>query len=239
MRGKRACLGDRFCRLSLLRPRHCIGDISIVRSPLRCQLGTGRKLRPSPACGFVEYLRIAMLERAIESCALGDSGGRDVVVLIVRMTPAAERMRSWLLALEGAAGYGRCMRDADVRVLSEILDAHGSFGHRQHLELAWTYLQRNRIDDAAEAMVAAIQHVAQLHGAEDKYHETITRAWLHCVAAHSHRWGANTFEEFIERNPDLLNQHLIAHFYSRELIESDNARAAWIEPDLRPLPVLA
>jgi hypothetical protein len=131
------------------------------------------------------------------------------------------------------------MRKSDLRVLQKILESDGGFGHREHLELAWSYLRLYSIDEAAEVMVAAIRHVARLHGAEDKYHETITRAWLHFVAVHIQRWGADSFEEFSERNPDLFDSKLIQHFYSRELILSEPARASWTTPDLRPLPALA
>jgi hypothetical protein len=131
------------------------------------------------------------------------------------------------------------MRKRDLQVLHEILETRGSFGHREHLELAWGYLRLYSIDEAAEVMVAAIRHVARLHGAEDKYHETMTRAWLHFVAVHIQRWGADSFGEFLERNPDLLDRKLIQHFYSRELILSEPARASWTAPDLRRLPALA
>ncbi len=126
----------------------------------------------------------------------------------------------------------------DLQILHEILESRGGFGHREHLELAWTYLRLYPTDEAAEAMVAAIRRVARLHEAEDKYHETITRAWLHFVAVHIQRWGAESFEEFIERNPDLLNRKLIEHFYSRELIRSESAREVWVGPDLCRLPAL-
>jgi hypothetical protein len=127
----------------------------------------------------------------------------------------------------------------DLQVLHEILESRDGFGHREHLELAWKLLRRESFDEAAESMVTAIRHVAQLHGAEDKYHETITRSWLHFVAVHAQRWGAETFDDFIERNPDLLDHKLIEHFYSRELMLSESARAAWQSPDIRRLPVLA
>lgn len=129
--------------------------------------------------------------------------------------------------------------EGDLQALDEILDAHGGFGHRQHLELAWSYLRRYSIDDAAEVMIAAIRRVARLHDAEAKYHETMTRAWLHFVAVHNQRWGADSFDAFMERNPDLLDNGLIQHFYSRELLLSETARASWRTPDLRPLPALA
>jgi hypothetical protein len=67
----------------------------------------------------------------------------------------------------------------------------------------------------------------------------MTRAWLHLVAVHSQRWGADSFETFLDRNPDLLDSKLIQHFYSRELILSGPARAAWTAPDIRGLPALA
>jgi hypothetical protein len=131
------------------------------------------------------------------------------------------------------------MRDSDLQVLHGILKTRGGFGHREHVELAWRYLHLYSIEEAAEVMAAAIRHVARLHGAEDKYHETITRAWLHFVAAHIQRWGADSFEEFLDRNPMLLDSKLIQHFYSRELLFSAPARAAWTAPDLRRLPALA
>jgi hypothetical protein len=128
------------------------------------------------------------------------------------------------------------MNPRDETVLTAIVEGRGGFGHREHVELAWTYLQMYPARRAADAMAAAIRHLA---GDSGKYHETITRAWLHCVAVHDQRWGAEDFDAFLERNPDLLDRTLLGHFYSRELIGTDRARGDWSEPDLRPLPVLA
>lgn len=131
------------------------------------------------------------------------------------------------------------MRKRDLRLLQDILATRGGFGHREHLELAWSYLRLYSSDEAGEVMTSAIKHVAHLHGAEGKYHETMTRAWLHLVAVHVQRWGADNFESFLERNTDLLDSKLIQHFYSREVILTDRARAAWTAPDVRRLPALA
>ena len=130
------------------------------------------------------------------------------------------------------------MRRCDLQILEEILRARGGFGHREHLELAWRYLELYDIDEAVDVMTAAIRHVAARHGAPDKYHETITRSWLHFVAVHRQRWGAQTFEAFLRRNPYLLKRNLVEHFYSRELLFSDSARTTWVDPDLGQLPVL-
>ena len=131
------------------------------------------------------------------------------------------------------------MRQRDHEILREIQATRGDFGHREHVQLAWSYLRAYPIEAAAEVMVEAIRFLAAEHGAPGKYHETITRAWVHCVAVHSQRWGAASFEEFIERNPELLDRTLLEHFYSPDLIRSQPARVAWTPPDLRPLPALA
>lgn len=131
------------------------------------------------------------------------------------------------------------MRERDVEVLDEVLHANRRFGHREHLELAWRYLLLYPVDEAADVVEAAIRRVARLHDAEDKYHETITRSWLHFVAVHMQRWSADDFDDFLERNPDLLKPSLIDEFYTRDLLFSDSSRASWSTPDRRRLPALA
>jgi hypothetical protein len=132
------------------------------------------------------------------------------------------------------------MRDQDKVILHEILSRGDGFGHRQHVELAWRYLaQHDTPAAAADAMTEAIRAVAAAHGQDAKYHETITRAWATCVAAHAQRWPAETFAQFLERNPRLLDSRLLGHFYSPERLRVPEARHAWLEPDRHPLPVLA
>jgi hypothetical protein len=131
------------------------------------------------------------------------------------------------------------MRERDVGILREILGNRGGFGHREHLELAWSYLDLYSPEKAADVMAGAIRQVALAHGAADKYHETITRAWVHLVAVHRHRWGARTFDTFLERNAALLDTRLLGHLYSPEVLSSEGARQRWTAPDLRELPALA
>jgi hypothetical protein len=86
-------------------------------------------------------------------------------------------------------------------------------------------------------VASAIREVAKMHGAPDKYHETITRSWVHLVALHRAENQAGSFDKFIAENPGLLERRLLDQHYSRELIGSHRARAQWTEPDLRALPV--
>jgi len=124
-------------------------------------------------------------------------------------------------------------------ILHEILARGEGFGHRQHVELTWRHLG-DHDPEAARALVAdAIRRVAAAHGAPGKFHATITAAWVRCVAVHRERWPANTFDRFIERNGELLDPKLLEQHFSRELLFSDSARAEIVDPDIRPLPLLA
>jgi hypothetical protein len=124
-------------------------------------------------------------------------------------------------------------------ILHEILARGEGFGHRQHVELTWRYL-KDCDPEIAPALVAdAIRQVAAAHGAPQKFHATITSAWVRCVAVHRQRWPADTFDEFIELNAALLDARLLEQHFSGGLLFSDAARADVVEPDVRPLPALA
>lgn len=131
------------------------------------------------------------------------------------------------------------MDEADRRVLHEILGRGEGFGHRQHVELAWRYLAMHGADQAADTVAGAIRQVAAAHGRASRFHETITRSWVQCVAVHRERWPAGTFAEFLDRNPRLLDPGLLGHFYSPGLLGSPEARDRWVAPDRHDLPMLA
>jgi hypothetical protein len=128
------------------------------------------------------------------------------------------------------------MRKQDQEVLETILQTRGRFGHREHVELAWSYLQSYEAEEAHRAVASAIRHVAGRHGTPDKYHETITRFWVHLVTLHRDASDAESFEQFIAEHPELLDGRLLSRHYSAQLISSQAARTAWTEPDLRELP---
>jgi hypothetical protein len=128
------------------------------------------------------------------------------------------------------------MGHSDRDTLHELLKTRGGFGHREHLELAWRYLNDHPVERAEAAMADAIRTVATMHGAPDKYHDTITRTWVRLVAVHRAADAAPTFDDFLEGNAGLLDRHLLGRHYSEAVLGSDEARFAWVTPDLRPLP---
>jgi hypothetical protein len=109
--------------------------------------------------------------------------------------------------------------------------------HREHIRLAWIYFTRFSEEEAASRMVQGIRAFAKRHGAEAKYHHTITLAWMQLVRHEVRSSPAEQhFSSFLAANPHLLNPRLLADYYSSARLNSDAARNSWLEPDRRPLP---
>ena len=112
-----------------------------------------------------------------------------------------------------------------------------AFHHRDHLRLAWRLIRQLGTPAATGMITEGIRSFAIQNGHADKYHETLTRFWVRIV---SHlidtRPDISTFERFLETYPQLLDKALPYRHWSRETIQSQAARAHWVEPDLLALP---
>lgn len=113
-----------------------------------------------------------------------------------------------------------------------------TFCHRDHIRVAWIYLRTSTNEAAAgERMAASIRRFAAHNGAERKYHETMTVAWMRLVAAAVRQTPAvSSFDEFTALHPALLDADALERFYSRALLSCDAARVQWVDPDVQPLP---
>jgi hypothetical protein len=134
--------------------------------------------------------------------------------------------------------------DAEIRTLVESFEAcsfHPSeFRHYQHLIVALWYVWHLSPGEAAAKVTRGIRRLAETYG-KMGYHETITLFWLRIVsnfAAENRPTGSltKTANELIDHCHD---KNLIGQFYSAELLATDRAKAEWVEPDLKPLPVMA
>jgi hypothetical protein len=121
-------------------------------------------------------------------------------------------------------------------VPQHLLGPGGEFGHREHLRLAWRELRDHDREIALTRIETAIRHVAEAHGAPDKYHRTMTEGWAALVGHHLAEEPGLTLDEFLARFPGLLDRGLLKRHFSPELLATPAARAAWVDPDLRPLP---
>jgi len=107
-----------------------------------------------------------------------------------------------------------------------------SFRHGDHLRLAWLRLDALETDDAITQVRRDIERFAISKGAGHIYHVTITTAWVRLLATHSEP----TFDEFIAANQHRLTHHLLHRFWTPDLLSSQKARSAWVEPDRQALP---
>ena len=116
--------------------------------------------------------------------------------------------------------------------------APANFSHRAHVQLAYVYLAGSDVDLALERMRAALVSFLSHHGIPaTKYHETLTRAWILAVHHFMHRSPeASSADDFIARNPLLLDTSIMLTHYSADLLFSDAARAGFVEPNLDPIP---
>ena len=117
-----------------------------------------------------------------------------------------------------------------------LLGPQGEFGHREHLRLAWRELRGHDRGVALARIETAIRHVAEAHGAPRRYHRTMTEAWAALVGHHLAEEPELDFDAFLERFPALMDGGLLRRHFSPELLAAPAARAAWVGPDLRPLP---
>ena len=116
--------------------------------------------------------------------------------------------------------------------------APGSFGHREHVRLAYVYLAEHVVAEAATRMRGALLGFLGRHGIPlSKYHETLTMAWILAVAHLMERTrDSASADDFIEANPMLLDKEIMSTHYSAESLFSEEARARFVEPDLDPIP---
>ena len=88
-------------------------------------------------------------------------------------------------------------------------------------------------------MSDGIRRFANHQGATQKYHHTLTLAWIRLVAAALVETPEGySFEQFISAHPELKYTKLLDKYYSKEILQTAEAREGWVEPDLQPLPEL-
>jgi hypothetical protein len=122
-------------------------------------------------------------------------------------------------------------------ILPGITGAGGRFGHRQHINLAFYAVRRYGMPDAVGVICGWIRQIAAYERAPQKYHYTVSRAWVELVAHHvAEDQDSADFAVFADRNPALLDKRLLSRHYRSSTLAAEPARRDWIEPDLLPFP---
>ena len=128
--------------------------------------------------------------------------------------------------------------------------------HRAHLRVVYCYVTRYGLADSIPKVTAGIRAYNRSQNIVDTptsgYHETMTVAWLHIVAAMLDVYGpsgaitpdssplldagAPPSQEFLAAQTQLTEKKLLRLFYSRDRFLSPEAKYHFVAPDLAPLP---
>jgi hypothetical protein len=130
------------------------------------------------------------------------------------------------------------MPDAAHAELVRLVSRGRGFGHSEHLELAWTLLGRLPAPAASAEIHRVLRDLATTHGTPERFHATLTEAWVRVVARHRQLDPGRSFAEFLVLHPALRDARLISRHYGADVLDHNESRRAWVEPDVHPLPVL-
>ncbi len=107
-----------------------------------------------------------------------------------------------------------------------------SLPHRDHVRLAWWYLGQAPLAAAAARFIDALRRYAASLGAADKYHETITWAFLLIIQDRRARAAPNTtWADFAAANADLFAPDVLTRWYTPATLASPLARRSFVFPD--------
>ena len=108
------------------------------------------------------------------------------------------------------------------------------YRHREHLRIAFAMLRGVDLADAAQRFRRAMRRYAAAIGAETRYHETLTWAYLVLVQQRMRDHDDDDSVAFLARNPDLLDHcgGALARCYDvAEITASPIARGIFVLPE--------
>jgi hypothetical protein len=113
--------------------------------------------------------------------------------------------------------------------------APAEFRHREHVRVAYAMLRGADFGEAALRFRRALRRFATAAGAPDRYHETLTWAYLAAIARRSVEDPAIASSlDLVARHPDLLDHlggAIARHYDVAAITASPLARAVFVLPE--------
>lgn len=103
------------------------------------------------------------------------------------------------------------------------------FSHRSHVRIGYLYLKRYDFGQAVSLVSSGLRALVTHLGLKDKYHETITVAFMALINERLSRDGdPGDWPSFARTNKDLLSVDILHRYYDKEDLFSDTARQAFV-----------
>lgn len=133
------------------------------------------------------------------------------------------------------------MSDADfIAHLESCTLPEDRFHHADHLHAAWVYLTRFSATEAIARFSEVLRTYAASLGKAERYHETITWAFLLLLNERIRRLEPTvTWEQFAALNVDLFDRKnsILLQYYRQDTLDSSLARQVFLMPDRLELPL--
>ena len=135
------------------------------------------------------------------------------------------------------SGYTGTMLTDDELVAGFEAATLEAFPHAEHVRLTIIYLTRVGRETTERKLFEGLQRFAAAKGVPQKFHVTMTVAWIALVeAALAAHPSARDPAALVAACPELLDRDALLHFYAAERLQSDAARERWVAPD-RPIRI--
>lgn len=122
-----------------------------------------------------------------------------------------------------------------IRALESCELPESEFGHVAHVRAAYLYLQEADFAGALDRIRRTIRNYVRHLGKPDRYHETITVAYLALIQEHiCERGNGRGWVEFARDNSELFQPGLLRQFYPAAQLESEMARRVFLLPRSAP-----
>jgi adenylate kinase family enzyme len=148
--------------------------------------------------------------------------------------------REFVMSL-GPCWYGDAVDDLAARFQACTL-RKDEWTHEAHLTVGFWHVERYGRDEALTRLRGGIRRLNESHGNVNSttggYHETITAAYVTLLSEYSASCGPECARrDWVVRllASRLADRKALLTFYSRDVLMSTDARAAWVNPDLEPL----
>lgn len=106
------------------------------------------------------------------------------------------------------------------------------FRHREHLYVAWCYLCELPLEEALARYVRHLRELTIALGVPDKFHATMTWAYVVLLYEAMQRSPGAGFDELLASNAGLLDHRsgALYEYYDRAQLDSDEARRRFVLP---------